>query len=180
MSRPLALLLLTVTLVACSKKSEPSKLRKMEFKVVVDERGRMLPEIELFDQHHSPMVVAPGSFTLTLSRPDKTVLCSLTRVLAKEDFAAKRLKLDWQDATCPPDPAAEELHISLEVKTGDAPDAPKLARDKTTPTKFVYRHLAAKPPAPANGSGSSAGSGDAKMIAPAEAEAPAAGSGSAH
>ncbi|MBA3499917.1 MAG: hypothetical protein H0T65_06080, partial [Deltaproteobacteria bacterium] len=127
-------------------------------------------------QHHKPVVVT-GSYTMTISRPDNTVLCSHTRPLAKEDFVKDRMKsADWQDASCPPDPAAEELRVTLEVKTGDKPEDTKLARDKTTPTKFIYRHLAAKPAAPANGSGSSAGSGDAKMVT---AEKPAAeGSGS--
>ena len=169
-------LLIAVALVlGCSKKSDPPKLKKMDFKVTVDDRGRMLPEIELYDQKHTPVEVV-GSYTMTLSRPDNTVLCSLTRAIAKEDYAAKRLKSDWQDASCPPDPAAEELRVTLEVKTGDKPDDIKLARDKTTPTKFVYKHLAAKPAAPASGAGSSAGSGDAKMVTP---EQPAAeGSGS--
>jgi hypothetical protein len=173
----LVLIALVVLASACSKKkADPSKFKKMDFKVSVDERGRMLPEIELFDQHHKPVVVT-GSYTMTLSRPDNTVLCSHTRPLAKEDYVKDRLKsADWQDASCPPDPAAEELRVTLEVKTGDKPEDVKLARDKTTPTKFIYRHLAAKPAAPANGSGSSAGSGDAKMVT---AEKPAAeGSGS--
>jgi hypothetical protein len=167
----LLLIALVVLAAACTKKSDPPLLKKMDFKVSVDERGRMLPEVELFDQHHKPVVVT-GSYTMTLSRPDNTVLCSLTRALAKEDYVKNRLKsADWQDAACPPDPAAEELRITLEVKTGDKPEDTKLARDKTTPTKFIYRHLAAKPAAPANGSGSSAGSGDAKMVSPEKPEA---------
>jgi hypothetical protein len=159
------LIALVVLTAACNKKkSDPPKLKKMDFKVSVDERGRMLPEVELFDQHHKPVVVT-GSYTMTLSRPDNTVLCSYTRPLVKEDYVKDRLKsAEWQDASCPPDPAAEELRITLEVKTGDKPEDAKLARDKTTPTKFVYRHLAAKPAA--TGSGSSAGSGDAKMMSP--------------
>jgi hypothetical protein len=159
------------------KQADPPKLKKMDFNVTVDERGRMLPEIELYDQKHTPVEVI-GSYTMTLSRPDNTVLCSHTRSIAKTDYNAKRLKSDWQEASCPPDPAAEELRITLEVKTGDKPEDIKLARDKTTPTKFVYRHLAAKPAAPANGSGSSAGSGDAKMVTP-EKPAPADGSAAA-
>jgi hypothetical protein len=172
-------LVLIVLALACSKKSpsEPAKLRKMDWKLAIDERGRMLPEIELFDQHHTPIVVAPASYTLTVSRPDNTVLCSLTRTLAKEDYDKTRLKSDWQDASCPADPAADELRVTLEVRAGDKPDAPKVTRDKTTPTKFIYRHLAAKPAAPATGSGSAAGSGDAKMITPEKPE-PTTGSGS--
>jgi hypothetical protein len=159
-------LIASLFLLGCKeKKADPPKLKKMDFKVTVDERGRMLPEIELYDQKHT-LVEVIGSYTMTISRPDNTVLCSHTRTLAKTDYNAKRLKSDWQDATCPPDPAAEELRVTLEVKTGDKPEDTKLARDKTTPTKFIYRHLAAKAAAPANGSGSSAGSGDAKMVTP--------------
>jgi hypothetical protein len=205
--RSLALLTISLSLVAaCGKKdSGPRKLKKTDYKVFVDEKGRMMPEIELFDDKHDAIVVL-GSYTLTLSRPDGTVLCSLTRTLAKEDYnEKKRLKAEWQDASCPPDPAAEELRIALEVKTGDKPDAPKITRDKTTPTKFVYRHLQGTKPAgdkpadkvdatklpaeaplpeppPATGSGSAAGSGsaDAKAVdtKPAEADK-AKGSGSA-
>lgn len=165
----LALLFLALSF-GCSKKApDPAKLKKMDWKLAIDDRGRMLPEIELFDQHHTPIVVAPGSYTLTVSRPDNTVLCSVTRTLAKEDYDKARLKADWQDATCPPDPAADELRVTLEVTSGDGSAATKLTRDKTTPTKFIYRHLAAKPAAA--GSGSAA----AKMVTP---EAPA-GSGSA-
>jgi len=177
MPRLRLLLIAALGVAACkSKPAEPSKLKKMDFKVTVDERGRMLPELELYDQKHVPVVVI-GSFTMTISRPDNTVLCSMTRTVAKQDYSAKRLKTDWHDASCPADPAAEELRITLEVKTGDKPDDVKLARDKTAPAKFVYRHLAAKPAAPANGSGSSAGSGDAKMVTP-EKPAPEDGSGS--
>jgi len=184
------LLISIALLAACKgKPKDPPKLKKMDFKVAVDERGRMLPEIELFDQHHAPIAVI-GAYTLTLARPDGTMLCSLARPLAKEDYAKDRLKaIDWQDASCPPDPSAEELRVTLEVKMGETPDAPKLSRDKTTPTKFIYRHL--KVPAAAGagssagagsnagsgaGSGSSAGSGDAKTVAPVEK---ADGSGSA-
>jgi hypothetical protein len=174
------LIALVVLTAACNKKkSDPPKLKKMDFKVSVDERGRMLPEVELFDQHHKPVVVT-GSYTMTLSRPDNTVLCSYTRPLVKEDYVKDRLKsAEWQDASCPPDPAAEELRITLEVKTGDKPEDMQLARDKTTPTKFVYRHLAAKPAVPATGAGSSAGSGDAKMVSPEKPEAEGSGSSAA-
>jgi hypothetical protein len=135
-----------LVLVSCAKESKPGKLKKMDFKVMVDERGRMLPEISLFDDKHDPFVLVGGSYTMTLSRLDGTVLCSTTRTLAKEDYDKKSLKTDWQDASCPPDPAADELRVTLEVKTSDKPDTVILSRDKTTPTKFIYRHLDAKPP----------------------------------
>ena len=134
---------------ACKKEeAKPATLKKMDFKLAVDERGRMLPEISFFDDKHDPFVLVGGSYTMTLARPDGTILCSTTRTLAKEDYSGTSLRASWHDATCPPDPAADELRITLEVKTTDKPDAAKLSRDKTTPTKFIYRHLAAKQPPP--------------------------------
>jgi len=176
--RSLLVLPVALALVAgCGKdRPGPQKLRKMAYKVHVDETGRMLPTLELFDEKHRPMIVV-GAYTLTISRPDGSVLCSLSRPLAKEDFTDKAgFKGSWQDAACPPDPGAEQLRIALEVKTGDQPDAPKLAREVTTPTRFVYRHLA--PPAPAgSGSGSAGSAGSAappvdRTKLPAEAPLP--------
>jgi hypothetical protein len=140
------LMISVLSLAACGKGDAPApKLKKMDFKAQVDEAGRMLPSIELFDQKHRPIPVV-GSYTMTLTRPDGTVLCSVTRPLAKTDFSDKGVfKATWQDASCPADPAAEQLRVNLEVKTGDKPDDPKLAREVTTPVKFIYKHLAAKP-----------------------------------
>ncbi|MDQ3368013.1 MAG: hypothetical protein M3680_21515 [Myxococcota bacterium] len=137
---------LTLSTTACGSKGdpEPAKLKKMDFKAQVDESGRMMPLIELFDQKHRPVPVV-GSYTMTLTRPDGTVLCSVTRPLAKTDYSEKGVfKATWQDASCPADPAAEQLRVNLEVKTGDQPDDVKLAREVTTPVKFIYKHLAAK------------------------------------
>lgn len=176
----LALALVCISTACGEKKAAPQKLRKMAFKVQIDQAGRMMPLIELFDEKHKPMPVI-GSYTMTVSRPDGTVLCSVTRPLAKTDFTDKHAyKATWQDAACPADAAAPEVRVNLEVKTGDKPDAPKLAREMTTPIKFVYPHLAkaaadattpsssvdltklpAEAPLPEPPSGSAAGSGSA-------------------
>ncbi len=147
----LALALVCFSTACGEKKADPPKLRKMAFKVQIDQAGRMMPLLELFDEKHRLMTVV-GSYTMTVSRPDGTVLCSVTRPLAKTDFTDKHTyKATWQDAACPADPAAPEVRVNLEVKAGDAADAPKLAREMTTPIKFVYPHLAkpaaADPPA---------------------------------
>ncbi|MBA3397998.1 MAG: hypothetical protein H0T89_35565 [Deltaproteobacteria bacterium] len=138
----LALALVCISTACGEKKAAPQKLRKMAFKVQIDQAGRMMPLLELFDEKHKLMTVV-GSYTMTVSRPDGTVLCSVTRPLAKTDFTDKHAyKATWQDAACPADAAAPEVRVNLEVKTGDAADAPKLAREMTTPIKFVYPHLA--------------------------------------
>lgn len=143
-------LVLLVALLACKEtaKEPPRKLRKMDFKVQVDERGRMNVMLELFDEKHRTMPVT-GAFTATLARPDGTILCSTTRPLTKDDFSDKgSFKPTWQDAACPPDPAADDLRVTLEVKTGDAPDAPKLSREATIPAKYIYQRLPANTPSP--------------------------------
>jgi hypothetical protein len=167
---PLVLAATVLALAACGKKSDaPSKLKKMDFKVDVNERGQMKVALELFDQKHTRIATA-GSYTATLSRPDGTVVCTLTRPFAKTDFSEKAaFQAAFHDASCPPEPGAAELEVHLVVTTGDKPDDPKLDREVTTPIKYIYRHLAAKAPV------------DPKQL-PAEAplpEPPPAGSGSA-
>jgi len=125
---------------ACGKgETRPAKLKKIDFKVTVDDRGRVLPEIELFDEKHGPFVVVGGSYTLTVATPDDTVLCSVTHALVEADYnATKRLASAWQDASCPPAPAIDELRITLEVTGGGA----TITRTKPIPTKFVYAQVA--------------------------------------
>lgn len=177
-----------LVLAACGETQAPPKLRKMDFKVDVDQAGRMKVALELFDQKHRPMPVV-GSYTVTLARPDGSALCTLSKPLAKTDFNDKHtFQAAFHDAACPADPGAEELKVRVIVAAGEAADAPKLDREVTTPVKYIYRHLAAKAPVdakklpaeaplpePAPGDGS-AGSAAIKPAAASATAAPSAGS----
>jgi hypothetical protein len=182
-------------------KSGSRKLRKMDFKTTVDDRGRLLLTFRMFDAKHELMPVT-GTYTAELTKLDGTPLCKAEGSLAPADFSEKGThKPSWHDASCPTDPGVEELKVNVKVtvpagaaakgkddkdakdgkddKAKDGKDASKdtvFDRSMTLPVRSVYDRPPPKKPAetkPADGSAAKPADGSAAKPADGSAAKPA-------
>jgi hypothetical protein len=172
---------------ACKSSDKPAarKLRKLDFKTTIDDRGRLQVAFRMFDAKHELMPVA-GSYTVEVTTPEGAAVCKAAGELAPGDFSDKGAhKATWHEAGCPADPGADELKVNVKVTVpgggkgkgkddkgkDDGKDA-MFDRQIRVPARSIYERLPVKQPAEARPAGGSSAATPAEKPAEGPASAP--------